>query len=127
VPDVTFRLRSDEFSDQVSCDQDAKFWFRLEASEDSDNITDFFLGGFDDTLAGDLLTHCYKTLGRAPKGRIVFGNILSSRPSDATTIQSARERFADYAKQLLAGYGRSLRNAHIERRIRDKVDLVISG
>lgn len=124
---LTFRSRSDEFSDQISCDQDSRFWFRLEASEDSDIITDFFLGGFDTALSGDLLAHCYRTLGKTPKGRIVFGDIMSSRPVDAAIVRSAGERFADCAKQLLAGYGRSVRGVHIERRPRDKIDLVIIG
>ena len=43
----TFKVRRDQVSDQVSCDQDAKFWFRMESAEDRDNITDSSLGAFD--------------------------------------------------------------------------------
>jgi hypothetical protein len=121
----TLRIRSDDFSDQISCDEDKNFWFRIENAGDCDTITDFFLGGFDPALAGDLLVECYRKLNRKPRVRIVFGNILSSRPSDAAAIRTASERFEDAARQLLASHGRALRSAHIERRPRDKVDLVI--
>ena len=42
----TFQVRHDDFSTQVSCEQDRMFWFRLEVAEGRDNITDFSLGAF---------------------------------------------------------------------------------
>ena len=56
-PDM-FKIRRDDFSAQVSCDRDPKFWFRLEVTQDADKITDFLLGAFDPSLGGDLLTIC---------------------------------------------------------------------
>ena len=120
----TFRARYDEFSSQVSCEQDSKFWFRLEAAEGRDNVTDFFLGAFDPGLGGDLLTMCYKKLGKIPQQRLVFGDILSSRLGDSAAVDAAKTRFEEYTKAMLAAYGRSIRASHIARR-REKWDLVI--
>lgn len=121
----TLRVRSDGFSDQVSCDEDSRFWFRIESAGDCDTITDFFPGGFDPALSGDLLVECYRMLNRKPRVRIVFSDILSSRPSDAAAIRAASEQFGEAVRQLLASHGRALHSAHIERRPRDKIDLVI--
>ena len=63
----TFQMRQDDFSVQVSCDQDPKFWFRLEQGQGEDIITDFFLGGFDPALGGDLLNMCYKKISRSQR------------------------------------------------------------
>ena len=120
----TFQTRHDDFSKQVSCDQDRKFWFRLEAAQGCDTITDFFLGNFDSDVGGDLLAICYRKINRVPSGRLVFGDILSSRPSDLAAVDNAKARLEEYAKMLLAGYGRSVGNARIVPR-RDKLDLVI--
>jgi hypothetical protein len=120
----TFRVRHDDFSAQVSCDQDPKFWFRLEVADDCDNITDFFLGAFDPNLGGDLLAMCYKKVVRSPRQRLVFGDILSSRPDNPAVIETAKARFEEYAKAMLASYGRSVHASHIARRGK-KVDLVI--
>jgi|ERR1700733_3083363 len=122
----TFKVRRDQVSDQVSCDQDAKFWFRMESAEDRDNITDFSLGAFDSTLGGDLLALCYSKIAKTPNRRIVFGNFLSSGPSDASAIETAKARLEGYAKTLLAAYGRPVHTSHMLRR-REKIDLVIDA
>jgi hypothetical protein len=120
----TFGAQLDDFSNQIFCDQDPKFWFRLEGTNTLDNITDFFLGGFDPALGGDLLILCYRTLNREPKDRIVFRDIFSSRSVDAATIKSVSKSLEVYAKQLLASYGRSMRRAHVDL-WRGKVNFVI--
>jgi hypothetical protein len=120
----TFQVRHDDFSVQVSCKQDTKFWFRLEQAHEQDNITDFFLGGFDPALAGDLLAMCYKSIGRPPRSRLVFGDILSSQPGNPQAVDSARLRFEEYTKAMLAHYGCSVGSANIASR-RGKFDLAI--
>jgi hypothetical protein len=122
----TFQVRRDQVSDQVSCDQDAKFWFRVESAEDRDNITDFSLGAFDSSLGGDLLVLCYSKIAKIPSRRIVFGNFLSSGPSDPSAIERIKTRLEGYAKTLLAAYGHSVHASHVLRR-RDKIDLVIDA
>src|ERR1700761_9575571 len=100
----TFSVRLDDFSKQVSCDQDLKFWFRLEGTDKSDSITDFFLGGFDPALGGDLLILCYRVLNLEPNNRIVFRDILSSRPIDGAAIKSISTSLESYTRQLLASH-----------------------
>jgi hypothetical protein len=121
----TFRTRQDEFSTQISCDQDPKFWFRLESVEGCDTITDFVLGNFGSDVGGDLLAMCYKKINRIPPDCLVFGDILSSRPSDAVTVDNAKARLEGYVKAMLAGYGRFVRTSSIVPR-RNKLDLVIA-
>jgi hypothetical protein len=120
----TFRARRDDFSVQISCHQDPKFWFRLEEKQERDHISDFFLGNFDPALAGDLLAMCYQTIGRSPRARLVFSDILSSKPGDPHTIDTAKRRFEDYTKAMLAYYGCSIGSAKILPR-REKIDLII--
>lgn len=120
----TFQVRRDDFSAQVSCDQDTKFWFRLEETHERDDITDFFLGGFDPALAGDLLAMCYKSIGRPPRAHLVFGDILSSQPGNPHAVDNARLRFEEYTKAMLAHYGCSVGSANIASR-RGKFDLII--
>jgi hypothetical protein len=120
----TFRTRVDDFAKFVSCDQDHKFWFRLEALENTDNITDFFLGAFDPELGGELLVACYRKLDLQPQARIVFGDILSSRDGDPAKVENATNRLLNYSEHLLTNFGRRIRGTRIESR-RNKFDLVI--
>ena len=120
----TFQVRHDDFSTQVSCEQDHMFWFRVEVAEGRDNITDFSLGAFDSGIGGDLLAACYKTAGKLPQRYIVFRDFLSSRSSDPEAIATAKTGFEEYTKVMLAAYGRSVHASHIVRR-REKLDLVI--
>lgn len=120
----TFQARRDDFSEQVSCGQDPKFWFRLEVSKDEDAITDFFLGGFDPILGGDLLTMCYKKIGREPAAHLVFRDILASRPAGPVATDTEQRRLEEYAKAMLAWRGRILGTSCIVRH-RDKLDLMI--
>jgi hypothetical protein len=119
-----FKIRRDDFSAQVSCDPDPKFWFRLEVAQDGDKITDFFLGAFDPSLGGDLLTICYKKVAKIPHRCIVFADFLSSGPSDPAAIETAKARFEEYAKTMLVAYGRTMHASRVVRR-RDKFDLVM--
>jgi hypothetical protein len=124
----TFQVRHDQVSTQVSCEQDHKFWFRLEVANSRDSITDFSLGAFDSGIGGDLLALCYKKADKTPQRSIVFCDFLSSGPSDPAAITTAKTRFEEYAKVMLATYGRSVHAAHIERQLgprREKLDLVI--
>ena len=120
----TFQTRQDDFSVQVSCDQDPKFWFRLEGSQSEDIITDFFLGGFDSALGGDLLAMCYKKIGRTPAAHLVFRDILVSRPAHSAAAATEQAHLEGYTKSMLAGYGRAIRMSRIVHR-RDKLDLMI--
>jgi hypothetical protein len=122
----TFKVRQDSFSVQVSCDQDPKFWFRLEIEEGQDQITDFFLGAFDSALGGDILAMCYAEIGRVPQDQLVFTDILSSQPSNANAVNAARAKFEEYAKGMLAHYQRSLGSSRISPR-RDKFDLIMEA
>jgi hypothetical protein len=122
----TFQVRRDDFSAQVSCDQDTKFWFRLEETHERDDITDFFLGGFDPTLAGDLLAMCYRSIGRLPHARLVFGDILSSQLGDAHAVDAVKLRFENYAKAMLRHYGCSIGSAYTVLR-RNKFALIIEA
>ena len=119
-----FNLRRDDFSAQVSCDHDPKFWFPLEVAQDGDKITDFSFGAFDPSLGGDLLTICYKKLAKIPHRCIVFGDFLSSGPSDPDAIETAKARFEGYARTMLVAYGRTIDASRVVRR-REKFDLVI--
>jgi hypothetical protein len=121
----TFRIRTDDFSVQVSCDQDRRFWFRLEVATEEDRVTDFCLGAFDPDLGGDLLEVCYKMHARAPGNRIVFRDVFASRAADAATIENARASLAEHAKHLLAGHGRRLFGANIELQPGNKIDIII--
>ena len=125
----TFQIRRDDVSTQVSCDEDLKFWFRLEAAEGRDHITDFSLGAFDLGIGGDLLARCYKEAGKIPQRRIVFRDFMSSGPSDPAAIGTTKTRLEDYAKVMLAAYGRFPQATHIVRRPerREKLDLVIDA
>jgi hypothetical protein len=96
-PDM-FKIRRDDFSAQVSCDHDPKFWFRLEVTQDGDKITDFLLGAFDPSLGGDLLAICYNKIAKLPQHCIVFGDFLPSGSSDPGTIEAAKARFEGYAR-----------------------------
>jgi hypothetical protein len=120
----TFRTRQDDFSTQVSCDQDPKFWFRLEESQGGDIISDFFLGAFDPALGSDLLTVCYKKIGRTPAAHLVFRDILASRPADPAAAATEQVRLESYTKAMLADYGRAIRMSRIVPR-RGKLDLMI--
>jgi hypothetical protein len=120
----TFQTRQDDFSSQVSCGQDPKFWFRLEESQGEDIITDFFLGGFDPALGGDLLTMCYKIVGRTPAPHLVFRDVLSSRPVDPAAANAEQLRLEGYTKEMLSGQGRAIRTSRIVHR-RGKLDLMI--
>jgi hypothetical protein len=122
----TFDVRHDDFSAQVSCKQDPKFWFRVELAGGEDHITDFFLGSFDPALGGDLLAMCYAKVSRVPQDRLVFDDILSSRPCDPDAIKTARGNLEAYARAMLANYGRSLRSSRIARR-RGKFDLMLDA
>jgi hypothetical protein len=124
IPRSTFQVRRDQVSYQVSCDEDAKFWFRMESAEDHDNITDFSLGAFDHSVGGDLLVLCYSKIAKTPSRRIVFGDFLSSKPSDPSAIEAAKAHLEGYAKTLLAAYGQSMHASHVLRR-REKLDLMI--
>jgi hypothetical protein len=120
----TFQTRQDDFSAQVSCDQDPKFWFRLEESQGEDTITDFFIGGFDPSLGGDLLTMCYRKIGRTPAAHLVFRDVLASRPADPAAADAEQLRLEGYTKEMLAGQGRAIQTSHIVHR-RGKLDLMI--
>lgn len=109
----TFNTRNDDFSFQVSCDQDPKFWFRLEQGANCDRITDFFLGAFDSTLGGDLLEACYKKIGHKPQRRIVFTDIVSSRTEYSSTVDKAKTHFEECARLMLANYGLLISSANI--------------
>jgi hypothetical protein len=122
-PDM-FKIRRDDFSAQVSCDRDPKFWFRLEVTQDADKITDFLLGAFDPSLGGDLLTICYAKVAKLPQRCIVFGDFLPSGPSDPATLEAAKARFEGYTKAMLAAYRRTMHTSRVVRR-REKFDLVI--
>jgi hypothetical protein len=124
----TFKVRRDQVSTQVSCEQDHKFWFRLEVAEGRDNITDFSLGAFDSSSGGDLLAACYKEAATIPQRCIVFLDFLSSGPTDPAGIANAKTRFEEYAKVLLGTYGRFVQASRIVRQVgprREKLDLVI--
>ena len=124
----TFQVRHDQVSTQVSCEQDHKFWFRLEAGEGRDIITDFSLGAFDSGFGGDLLALSYKKAAKIPQHSIVFRDFLSSAPNDPAAIASAKTRFEGYAKAMLTVYGRSVHTSNIVRQPspgREKLDLVI--
>jgi hypothetical protein len=121
-----FHVRYDDVSVQVSCDQEPKFWFRLELADDLDIITDFTVGAFDQALGGDLLAMCFSKIGRTPHTRLVFRDILSCRPGDPATVANAKLRFEEYAGAMLANYDRYISSSHIATRL-DKFDLVIAS
>jgi hypothetical protein len=122
----TFQVRRDQVSAQVSCDQDPKFWFRVESTDERDKITDFFLGTFDAALGGDLLSICYSKIARIPNRHIVFGDFLPSGPTDPSVIEQTKARLEGYTKTLLAAYGRTVQVSQVLRR-REKCDLVIDA
>lgn len=119
-----FEVQSDDFSVQVCCDEDPKFWFRLELADDLDIITDFTVGAFDPALGGDLLAMCFSKIGRTPHTRLVFRDILSCRPGDPATVANAKLRFEEYAGAMFANYGCFISASHIATRL-DKFDLII--
>jgi hypothetical protein len=119
-----FKTRHDDFSAQVLCDHDPRFWFRLETAQDGDKITDFFLGAFDPSLGGDLLAKCYNKVAKIPHRRIIFVDFLSSGSSDPAALETAKKRFEGYAKTMLLTYGRTINVTRVMRR-REKLDLVV--
>jgi hypothetical protein len=54
----------------------------------------------------------------------VFSDILSSKPGDLHTIDTAKRHFEDYTTAMLAYYGCSIGSAKILPR-REKIDLII--
>ena len=124
IRNCTFKVQQDDFSIQVSCDQDPKFWFRLEIGEGQDRITDFFLGVFYPALGGDLLALCYNKIARDPQDQLVFSDILSSRLGNPNAIDATRVNFEKYAKAMLDHYGRRLRSSRVLQR-RSKFDLIL--
>ena len=125
-PSCTFKVRNDDFSMQVSCDQDSMFWFRLEIAGAQDHITDFSLGAFDPALGGDLLAMCYDRIGRIPQDQLVFDDILPSGLGSADAINNTKVNFEEYARAMLSYYGRSVRASRIVPR-RGKLDLIVDG
>ena len=117
----TFQVRLDQVSAQVSCEQDPKFWFRVESTGERDNITDFFLGAFDATLGGDLLTLCYSKIAKIPNRRIVFGDFLPSGPIDPSAIETTKARLEGYTTTLLAAYGRTVHPSQVLAACRTRV------
>ena len=122
----SFRVQEDDWSFQISCVLDNRFWFRLEKSpKPVDVITDYFLGEFESSLGGPLLAECYRTLGRVPQSVIVFRNLLPGTTPDldaTTAVADACERYAAYGAQAL----RVLRRSDVRQRryeIDGKIDL----
>lgn len=119
-----FVVRRDAFSAQVSYEGDGRFWFRLERSEGEDRITDFFPGRFDPARSGEVLALCYRALGTAPQGRIVFLDI-ASRAEPGARLTAAAEML-DHARDFMQRVGRLVRSAQLRQRD-GKVDAVVEG
>jgi hypothetical protein len=118
------RVRRDDFSVQVSCDDDQKFWFRLESTDGADLVTDFTIGSFDSKLGGDLLAMCFDKIGRPPLSRLVFVDIVPSQRGDPIKIAEAQSCLEEYAAVTFARHNRSIKLARIEAR-QAKLDLII--
>jgi hypothetical protein len=116
---------ADQFSYKVSAPADRFFWFRLEREQDRDVITDYFLGGFDEEIAGRLLIECYGALGLIPAVKIIFRDILPSRePAGASALEKARSFYTACGKELLIAFGAT----HVDERLEsdhDKRNLVL--
>ena len=87
---LTLRTRIDDYSYQVSAEEDGRFWFRLEREDDRDIITDFFIGSAPEETAADLLADCYRTLGLTPAMVVVFRDILPAGRTRARRSHSTR-------------------------------------
>ena len=127
---LKLQSRLDDFSYQVSADNDAIFWFRLEREPDRDVITDFSLGGISETLAATALIACYAFLRLTPKNIMVFRNILPSyEPLEETIIppealDRARHLYATAGKAALIKFGARKVAESLESRC-GKYDLVL--
>ncbi len=128
---LKLQSRLDDFSYQVSADNDAIFWFRLEREPDRDVITDFLLGSISETLAATALIACYAFLRLTPKNVMVFRNILPSYESlEETMIPEALDRaqrlYATAGKTALIKFGARKIDECLESRC-GKYDLVLTA
>jgi hypothetical protein len=128
---LKLQSRLDDFSYQVSANNDAIFWFRLEREPDRDVITDFFLGSISETLAATALIACYGFLRLTPKNVMVFRDILpydeslekTMIPSEA--LDRAQHLYATAGKAALIKFGARKVDESLESRC-GKYDLVLS-
>ncbi|HVX15600.1 MAG TPA: hypothetical protein VHC22_30720 [Pirellulales bacterium] len=79
--DLKLQSTTDDFSYQVSAENDDRFWFRLERHADRDVVTDYCLGSVENDRAASVLLNCYQHLGLVPRKVIVFSDILASKSS----------------------------------------------
>jgi hypothetical protein len=127
---LAFRSRTDDFSHQISADNDKRFWFRVERHVDQDVITDFFLGSVPEEQASSVLLACYDHLAITPQLKVVFKDILPGQESEIATgrltseIDWAQHHFAVCGKRFLRRLGaRSVEDSL--RQSGGKVDLVL--
>jgi hypothetical protein len=66
---LNFSSRVDEFSVQISCAEDPRFWLRLEPIA-VPKITDFFLGEFPPETGAELLARCFKLIDNIGTDRL---------------------------------------------------------
>lgn len=97
--------RIDEFSYQVSAENDRMFWFRLERRPDRDVITDFSVGTVARLRAASALRLCYSHLGLAPRQVIVFQDILACKT--ASEDEAAASKALRNARRLYGACGRA--------------------
>lgn len=128
--DLKLQTRSDDFSYQVSAENDQRFWFRLERKLNRDVITDFNPGSLHHDDAGAALTMCYEHLGLRPQQTVVFRDIMSSadanhsQPTFARPLDDVLDSYVGWGKALLNHFGNSDVDERVERR-RQKLDLIL--
>jgi hypothetical protein len=127
---LKLQSRLDDFSYQVSADNDRIFWFRLEREPDRDVITDFLLGSISENLAATALIACYGFLRLTPRKVMVFRNILPSYKSLEKTmippeaLDRAQHLYATAGKATLIKFGARKVDESLESRC-GKYDLVL--
>jgi hypothetical protein len=127
---LSFTIRKDDWSYQVTCNEHPNYWLRLKREEDRDLITDFLLRPRkacpDDEdltpLGGALLKQSYEELGLQPAPVIVFGDVLSSDdpPDLSGALSAAQALHTSYAEEVLQVAGYTISGSAIEKRVVDR-------
>lgn len=125
---LTLQKTTDDFSYQVSAQDDRRFWFRLERQPDRDIITDYFVGSLPHEEAVSLFTECYRLLGLAPQNVIVFRDILPTRKLKDVFAElgQARDLYGACGKTTLTSFGAGRVKEKLQKEP-DRYNLVLTG
>jgi hypothetical protein len=118
---LNFSSQVDEFSVQISCAEDPRFWLRLAPVAVS-KITDFSLGEFPSEASAELLARCFKLIDEIGSDRLPrpwMEPMYSRRAPPLVIFSNLKpdeiEFHANSAAAALASFKRKIVHTHTQR------------